>query len=440
MSSNSVHLLLFTSLLLLIISPTISQKISFRPKALVLPVTKDTATHQYIAHITQRTPPVQIKVAIDLGGEFLWVDCEKGFNSSTKKPVPCRSAQCNLAKSKSCSTNGNPSEDVCGEFPHNPFTSTSTSGDLSQDIIYIQSTNGSSPGKVVSVPKFLFTCAPTFILEGLSNGTVGVAGLGRNTIALPSLFSAAFSFPKKMAVCLSPTNGVVFFGNGPYELSPGIDVSKSLTYTPLILNPVNLIGGFQGESSSEYFIGVKSIKVDGKPVPVNTSLLSIDANGDGGTKISSVIPYTSLETSIYNSVVNAFVNALAQRNIRKVAAVAPFSACFNTKDIGFSQGGPIVPPIEFVLQSEKVVWRVSGANSMVRVSNDVLCLGFVDGGPLHFVDWGIKFNPTAIVIGGRQIEDILLQFDLASSRLGFTSSLLSRKFSCSTFDFKSSTN
>ncbi|XP_062105010.1 probable aspartic proteinase GIP2 [Humulus lupulus] len=435
MSSNSFHHLLFCSLLLLIISPSISQTISFRPKALVLQVTKDSATHQYYTHITQRTPPVQIKVAIDLGGEFLWVDCEKGYNSSTKKPVPCRSAQCNLAKSNACSINGNQSEDVCGEFPHNPFISTITSGELSQDIIYIQSTNGSRPGKVVSVPKFIFTCAPTFISEGLASGAVGVAGLGRNTIALPSLFSAAFSFPKKLAVCLSSTNGVVFFGNSPYELSPGIDVSKSLTYTPLIRNPVNLIGGSVGESSSEYFIGVKSIKVDGKPVSVNSSLLSFDVDGNGGTKISTVDPYTTLETSIYNTVVNAFVNALAVRNVHKVAAVAPFGACFNAKDIGLSRAGPMVPPIEFVLQSEKVVWRVTGANSMVRVSNEVLCLGFVDGGPLHFVGWGIKSTPTAIVIGGHQIEDNLLQFDLATSRLGFSSSLLSRQLSCSNFKF-----
>ena len=439
--SSSFYFLLFTSLLL--ISHSTSQTTSFRPKALVIHVTKDPSTHQYFTHIAQRTPPVPVKVAIDLGGEFLWVDCEKGYNSSTKKPVPCRSAQCNLSGSKACSTNGNPSEDICGEFPRNPFTSTSTSGDLSQDIIYIQSTDGSKPGKVVSVPKFIFSCAPTFLLEGLTSGAVGVAGLGRNKIALPSLFSAAFSFPRKFAVCLSSStssNGVVFFGDGPYVLLPGIDVSKSLTYTPLILNPKSLVGGFEGEPSAEYFIGVKSIKVGEKPVPLNTSLLSFDVDGDGGTKISTVVPYTTLETSIYKAVVDAFVKELAKRNVPKVAAVAPFTACFSAKDIGVSRTGPIVPPIDFVLQNEKVVWRLSGANSMVRVSNGLLCLGFVDGGPLHFVDWGVKFTPTAIVIGGHQIEDNLLQFDLAASRLGFSSSLLSKQTTCSNFNFTSAVN
>ena len=74
---------------------------------------------------------------------------------------------------------------------------------------------------------------------------------------------------------------------------------------------------------------------------------------------------------------------------------------------------------------------------MVSVSKDVLCLGFVDGGPLHFVDWGVKFTPTAIVIGGHQIEDNLLQFDLAYSRLGFSTSLLFRQTTCSNFNFTS---
>ncbi|GMN75271.1 hypothetical protein TIFTF001_056585 [Ficus carica] len=74
---------------------------------------------------------------------------------------------------------------------------------------------------------------------------------------------------------------------------------------------------------------------------------------------------------------------------------------------------------------------------MVKVSNEVLCLGFVDGGPIRFVDWGVKFTRTAIVIGGHQIEDNLLQFDLAASRLGFSSSLLLKQTSCSNFNFTS---
>ncbi|XP_062105013.1 probable aspartic proteinase GIP2 [Humulus lupulus] len=426
-------------LFLILFSVSTAQKTSFRPKALVLRVTKDESTLQYYTRVAQRTPAIPIKLSIDLGSEFLWVDCENGYNSSTKKPVPCRSAQCSLSGSKACTSNTNPSDDVCIESPHNPFTNTGTADEFSQDIIYIQSTDGKNPGKVVNVPKFLFTCAPTFILEGLAKGAVGIAGLGGNKVSMPSLFSAAFSFPRKFAVCLSSStsetqNGAVIFGDGPYVLSPGIDISKSLTYTPLVLNRKSLIGCFPGEASAEYFIGVRSIKVGGKQVPLNSTLLSFDEDGHGGTKISTATPYTTLETSIYKAVVDAFVKALG---VPTVPAVSPFTACFSTLKIGSTVNGPDVPPIDFVLQSEKVVWRIHGANSLVFVGSDVACLGFVDGGPLHFVDWGIKFTPTAIVIGGHQIEDNLLQFDLATSRLGFSSLLHNKKTGCSSFNFTS---
>ncbi|KAL4024930.1 hypothetical protein IC575_013303 [Cucumis melo] len=66
-----------------------------------------------------------------------------------------------------------------------------------------------------------------------------------------------------------------------------------------------------------------------------------------------------------------------------------------------------------------------GANSMVLVNDEVLCLGFVDG--------GVEAK-TAVVIGAHQIEDNLLEFDLATSRLGFSSTLLGRNTNCANFN------
>lgn len=161
---------------------------------------------------------------------------------------------------------------------------------------------------------------------------------------------------------------------------------------------------------------------------VNTSLLSIDSNGVGGTKISSVNPYTVLEASIFKAVTNAFIRAAAKRNITRVASVAPFEVCFSNKNVLSTRLGAAVPTIELVLQNENTVWRIFGANSMVSVSDQVLCLGFVNGG---------DNPPTSIVIGGYQIEDNLLQFDLATSRLGFSSLLYGSRTTCANFNFTS---
>ncbi|KAE8674083.1 2-hydroxyisoflavanone dehydratase-like [Hibiscus syriacus] len=430
MAISTSFLLFSASLLFFIVSPSIQA--SFRPKALVLPVSKDDSTNQYITEIKQRTPLVPVKLTLDLGAASLWVDCDRDYVSSTYKPARCNSAQCNLARSKSCGDcfegpRPGCNNNTCNLFPANNVVNSATIGEVAQDVVSVQSTDGKSSGEAVSTSKFLFTCGSTFLMDGLASGVNGVAGLGRTKVSMPSQFSAAFSFPRKFAVCLGSSSGVVFFGDGPYSFLPSVtDISKSLSYTPLILNPVSTApSSFEGEPSSDYFIGVTGISVNGKLVALNKTLLSINKEGHGGTKISTVAAYTLLQTSIYKAVVKAFIKEIP--GVPRVKAVAPFGVCFDAKSISSTRVGPGVPNIDLELPN-KVVWGIIGFNSMVNVGNDVLCLGFVDGGS----------EPTSsIVIGGHQIEHNLLQFDLAASRLGFSSSLLFQKTTCSNFNFTS---
>ncbi|GAA0183614.1 protease [Lithospermum erythrorhizon] len=431
----SHYIIVFCSLLLIATSSITAQTPS-AANALVLPVTKDASTNQYITTIKQRTPLVPINLTLYLGGQFLWVDCEQGYVSSTYSPALCGSPECSLANSDGCGTCNSPprpgcNNNTCGLFPENPIIRTSTGGELATDVVSLQSTNGTNPGGNATVPDYLFVCGPTFLLEGLASGVTGIAGLGRTNISLPAQFSDQFNFNRTFAICLSPSTssrGVMFFGDGPYLLLPNVDASMDLIYTPLIINPVSTAGvSTAGEPSAEYFIGVSSIEINENVVPINITLLEINSEGVGGTKISTVDQYTVLESSIYNAVVDTFVRELA--NATRVGSVAPFGACFNSTSIGSTRVGPGVPNIDLVLQNETVYWRIFGANSMVQVSSDVLCLGFVDGG----------VNPrTSIVIGGHQIEDNLLQFDVEASTLGFSSSLLFRQTTCANFNFTSS--
>ncbi|PQQ07633.1 basic 7S globulin [Prunus yedoensis var. nudiflora] len=453
MASSSIHsLLLFCSLLLSIhmIPSSQAKPSSLKPKALVLPIAKDASTLQYITTIKQRTPPVTLKLTVDLGGQFLWVDCDEGqYISSTYKPAYCNATQCSIANSKECNwecffpKRPGCNNRTCILFPDNTVIgSADNNGEVGQDILWgLHSTDGSHPGpKASNIPNFIFACSSnTFYgVFGLANGVKGMAGLGRTRIALPTQFASAYKLPRKFAICLpssARSYGVVFFGDGPYVLAPKIDVYKSLTFTKLILNPVSTGNAFDpDEPSAEYFINVKSIKVNEKIVSLNTSLLAIDQNGYGGTKISTVNPYTVFESTIYKAVVDAFVKEMPG-HIKRVASVEPFGACFDSTYIGMTRVGPAVPSIDFVLQSEGVYWRVSGANSMVQVSKDVLCLGFA--GAEQRQRYSFESPTTSIVIGGHQLEDNLLQFDLDNKRLGFSSSLLSRETSCANFNFTS---
>ncbi|KAL5995888.1 hypothetical protein ACLOJK_025961 [Asimina triloba] len=423
-------------LLLLFHAPLSQALLPFRPHALVLPVSKDPATLQYLTQLNQRTPLVPVKLAVDLGGRFLWVDCDSGYVSSSYLPARCRSLACSLAKSTVCgdcfaaAPTPGCNNNTCGLFPENPFISTSTSGEAAQDVISLHSTDGSNVGPTVQVPRFVFSCAPTFLLEeGFASGAKGLAGLGRTKIALPSQLAAAFSLPRKFAICLS-SNGVIFFGDEPYVLRPGIDVSKSLIYTPLLTNPVSLAGvSADGEPSSEYFIGVKSIKVRGKSIAFDKTLLSINkTDGSGGTKISTSRPYTVLHSAIFQPLAKEFIRAAEAMNVTQVVATGAFDICFKSENMASTRVGPAVPTIDLVLHKKSVVWSIFGANSIERVTKDVSCLAIVDGGADVI---------TSIVIGGYQLENNLVQFNLADSRVGFSSSLLFRQTTCANFNFAS---
>ncbi|PSR92692.1 Aspartic peptidase protein [Actinidia chinensis var. chinensis] len=370
-STSHLSILLFSLLLLLAAtSPTTAKN----PRALVLPVTKDASTLQYVTKIAQRTPLVPVKLTVDIGSRFMWVNCEQGYNSTSDRKVRCSSPIC--PPLRGCGGN------ICGLGPDNRISKTGTFGDVVTDVLAVQSTDGSNPGPIVSVRRFPFVCGTAFVSQGLASGVTGMAGLGITNLSLPAQFASAFKFPNKFAVCLSSSTnspGVIFFGNGPYVLLPNVDVSEPLVYTPLIKNPVNTASGFLGEASADYFIGVKSIKINGKALPINKTLLAISEEGKGGTMISTVHPYTVMETSIYKAFTSTFVKQLA--GVTRVAAVAPFEFCYSAKGFVSTRLGVRVPQIDLVLQSKSVVWSMFGANSMVEAREGVLCLGFVENKP-----------------------------------------------------------
>lgn len=216
----------------------------------------------------------------------------------------------------------------------------------------------------------------------------------------------------------------MFVGGRPYIFPPYYkDIGRELITAKLVSYPVKTSRIFSvGDPLDKYYIDVKSISVDHKLVSFNASLLSIDEEGYGGTTLSTVTPYTVLKTPIYKGLVSAFTKAAAFRKMKRVSSVAPFGACYKTKSIAISQTGPVVPYIDINLAGGKQHWRFYGANSMVSVKKDVLCLAFVDGGP---------YGSTAVTIGGHQMENYLIEFDLETPKVGISTSLLFRNTTCS---------
>ncbi|KAL0437500.1 UNVERIFIED_CONTAM: putative aspartic proteinase GIP1 [Sesamum radiatum] len=424
-------------------------------QTLVTPVSKDKSTNLYTLSIYLKTPLQLSKLHLDLSSYIPWRDCAgaRYNDSSSYRPVHAKTALCKEMIPRAISYCYEPAHpgcanNSCGTYPENPVTREFSSGDLIQDKFALALP---APGKRVQpgpISKLLLSCFDSTIspnlLPGLAGGSVGLASLGGYNHSLPAQLSKSFSSPQIFAICLPSSSkdpGSVWFNSpGPYYFSPGeMDLSKSLTYTPLITAPRGSDTEiFYYYPSPEYNIGLTSIKVNGRSIPLNKTLLAIDELGRGGVKLSSSKPYSVLETSVFQALTGAFVKEAGGLNLSLIQpAVEPFKVCYAVDEKQGSGAGdhPPVPTIDLVLQSEEVFWRIDGSNSMVRVRTknnvDAWCLGFVDGGDAP---------KTSIIIGGRQLEDNLLQFDLDSGRLGFTSSLLVRNTNCSNFDVKSTNN
>ncbi|GJX40538.1 basic 7S globulin 2-like protein, partial [Tanacetum coccineum] len=140
------------------------------------------------------------------------------------------------------------------------------------------------------------------------------------------------------------------------------------------------------ENSFGYFIGVNSIVIKKR---------SIDVLANSTTKISTLEPYTILRTDLYNQVVRRF--SVVTKRIPQAKPVAPFGLCFSTFT-NSTQVSIKVPDIDFSLQDGNK-WTISTANSIKKVTKDVACLAFVDGGVT---------SEHAIIIGTFQMEDNFL--------------------------------
>ncbi|KAK7387797.1 hypothetical protein VNO78_22590 [Psophocarpus tetragonolobus] len=425
------------SFTLLVWVMTVAVAVGHPDSSFLIKVAKDADTLQYLTTLSYGTPLVATKVVVDLGGPFLWVHCGSRSTPSSSSLSTPSSSSLSTPSSSSLSTPSSSSlstpsssslstpsssslstpsssslstpdrslqwlthhwstsklEQACQVFPANSITGMmARDGELVEDLVALESAQS---GQVVE-HQTRFACSPKTLLNGLAKGARGMLGLARSHTSLPSQLFHNHTY-RKLTLCLSSSNGLLLLGSLPTHR-----ILKSLTFTPLV-----------SAFPSKYFITVNSIKINGKRLSSSSS-----PSPPTLTLLSTIVPYTTMHTSLYNSFKTAFEDAALAINITRVASVPPFDLCFT------STAPHTLPVIELVLQSDMVKWSIHGRNSLVRVTDKVHCLAFFDGGA----------NPAnPIVLGGYQLEDVLLQFDLPTSMLGFSASLLTQNTKCSHF-------
>ncbi|RID80828.1 hypothetical protein BRARA_A03463 [Brassica rapa] len=343
--------------------------------------------------MTVGQPPLSVNLVLDVSGSALFFQCGKpGYKSTSYDPILCGSRCCPTPKDE-CFHN------TCyGPFRPTCRNETCTSADVSL----------------------------------LPDGANGVLGLANSSTSFVSDLVSSYKIPYKVALCLPSKSGKDYSGNayiggGPYLLPldhrcfllhyfslKRKDLTGLLVSTPLISNRETKEHG----EDYNYFIDVKSIEVNGKRLSFDHDLLKNKRGHWGRTKIKNVIPYTLLEAYIYKALVRAF-----SEKTKKRKAVYPFTDCFSYKSFGEkSLLGKETPVISLVL-GEGAKWDIYGPNSLVKVNKNVVCLAFQEADEFESL--------FPIEIGGYQMEDNLVEFDLEASKFSFTSSLLRHNTSCS---------
>lgn len=423
---SPLKLILFGITLLLITSLPLTQGQQPIINALVAPVRKDSCTTLYTIGLNSTK-----NYLIDLTGPFVWGPCPESYSL-----VHCTAPICTETHVYDCPVENAyrpPGFCRCMSSMRHPITGKCFSGNETLIGFYLASTDGRNPTSLVSAD-YVNICAPKSALAGLPHGAVGIAGFGRtDLVSLPARIAWDMkwgtmkqagnpSFYNQFVLCLpSTTNapGVAFFGAKPYHLLPPYlpDISNFLSYTTLLKSP--------NYNDVAYYLDVKGLAVNGMSVSFPTYELLFDSSGHGGVKLSTTIPYTTIRSNIYKPFIEAYKKATS--GIRRMPSVKPFELCFDTRALGSTRVGYAVPPIDIMLNEGKN-WTIFGANSLKDVKTNTACLAFVDGGETEI---------PAVTLGGFQMEDSFLHFDVVNSTLGFIPTLRGLQTTCSNFNFTS---
>ncbi|BAB89711.1 putative xylanase inhibitor [Oryza sativa Japonica Group] len=420
-----VHVLLLAAIAVQVFVRCTAQAASDQ-KPLVSRLAKDYNTSLYTISVKNGAPPL----VVDLAGALVWSTCP-----STHSTVPCQSAACdavNRQQPRRCRyvdggwfwAGREPgSRCACTAHPFNPVTGECSTGDLTTFTMSANTTNGTDllyPESFTAVG----ACAPERLLASpsLPQAAAGVAGFsGTTPLSLPSQLAAQRRFGSTFALCLP-----VFatFGDTPvylpnYNPYGPFDYTKMLRRTPFLTNP---------RRNGGYYLPVKRISVSWRgpgDVPVSLPAGALDLNartGRGGVVLSTTTPYAIMRTDVFRAFGKAFDTVVTRGTESRMARVArqkQFELCYGgagdtmlsfpmMKRTGFD-----APAITLELDAGATGnWTILNGNYLVRET----CVGVVEMGPEGMpVD-----GEPAVVLGGMQLENILMVFDLDKRTLGFS--------------------
>ncbi|XP_028789508.1 aspartyl protease family protein 2-like [Neltuma alba] len=370
-----------------------------------------TGSGQYFVNLRIGSPPQSLLLVADTGSDLVWVKCSacrkcSGYrpgsaflarHSSTFSPHHCYDPACRLVPRPrpGLPCNHTILHSPC-RYEYSYADGSTTSGFFSKET----TTLNTSSGKEAKLRDLAFGCG--FRISGPSvtgasfNGAQGVMGLGRGYISFASQLGRRFG--NRFSYCLldftispPPTSYLTIGGaeNG------AVSKSSRISYTPLLTNPL---------SPTFYYIGIKSVSVNGAKLPINPSVWSIDKLGNGGTVVDSGTTLSFLAEPAYRQVLAAFRRKI-KLPIVSMELKLSFDLCVNVSGVR----RPSFPKLSFRLEGKSVL-SPPPRNYFLEVADRVMCLA------MQPVKTGSGFS----VIGNLMQQGFLLDFDKDRSRLGFS--------------------
>ncbi|GFY81526.1 eukaryotic aspartyl protease family protein [Actinidia rufa] len=343
---------------------------------------------EYFTRLGVGTPPKYSYMVLDTGSDVVWIQCSpcrKCYNqtdpvfdpkkSTSFSGVTCGSSLCRRLDSPGCNN-----RKMC-LYQVSYGDGSFTFGEFSTETLTFRKTR---------VKNIALGCGHDN--EGLFIGAGGLLGLGRGKLSFPS--QAGLRFDRKFSYCLvdrsasSSKPSSILFGESA--------VSRTAVFTPLLsLEPearhVLLRRRLNG-------ISVGGVRVKG----ISASVFKLDNAGNGGVIVDSGTSVTRLTRPAYNALRDAFVAGASA--LKRAPDFSLFDTCFDLSG-------------KTVVKVPTVVFHFTGADVSLPAANYLIPVD--SSGSFCFAFAG-TMNSLSI-IGNIQQQGFRVVYDLAGSRIGFSS-------------------
>ncbi|XP_024314021.1 aspartic proteinase CDR1-like [Brachypodium distachyon] len=285
---------------------------------------------EYLMALDVSTPPVRMLALADTGSSLA---------SSSYARLPCDAFACKaLGDAASCRATGS-GNNIC--------------------VYRYAFADGSCTAGPVTVDAFTFS-------TGLSVPDDGLVGLANGPISLVSQLSAKTPFAHKFSYCLVPysssetvSSSLNFGSHAIVSSSPGAAT------TPLVA----------GRNKSFYTIALDSIKVAGKPVPLQTTTTKLIV--DSGTML------TYLPKAVLDPLVAALTAAIKLPRVKSPETL--YAVCYDVRRRAPEDVGKSIPDVTLVLGGGGEVRLPWGNTFVVENKGTTVCLALVESHLPEFI-------------------------------------------------------